>query len=116
MQLSSDAFRQGSTIPEQYTCKGKNISPALEWAGIPEGTKSFALIAEDPDAPIGTYTHWVAYNIPADRQNLPAGLPPASRAEGIMQGKNDFGVVGYGGPCPPMGDKDHRYIFRLFAL
>lgn len=113
--LSSPAFAQGNTIPVRYTCDGKDLSPALSWDAVPEVT-SYALIMEDPDAPLGTFTHWVLYNIPPERQSLPEGLPAQETLPGIgVQGRNDFGRFGYGGPCPPPGPP-HRYRFILYGL
>lgn len=117
MKLTSEAFRHASPIPAQYTCEGQDVSPALSWREPPEGTRAFALIVEDPDAPSGIWTHWLIYNIPADKRALPHGIPRAETLEdGSFQGKNDFGKIGYGGPCPPRGHGPHRYFFRLFAL
>lgn len=117
MKLHSDAFKHTANIPAQYTCEGQDVSPALSWHDEPEATQTYALIAEDPDAPTGVWTHWVVYNIPADIHELPHGVPHIETvAEGILQGRNDFGRIGYGGPCPPKGDRPHRYYFRLFAL
>jgi Raf kinase inhibitor-like YbhB/YbcL family protein len=116
MELTSRDFTQGALIPRRHTCVGENVSPALFWRDAPQGTQSFALIVEDPDAPSGTYTHWIAYNIPPDRKELPAGIAAEKRPNGFLQGQNDFGNAGYGGPCPPHGDQDHRYFFRLYAL
>jgi hypothetical protein len=119
MQLTSSSFQQGEMIPGQYTCKGKNISPSLSWSGIPEGAKSLALILEDPDAPKGTLTHWIVYNIDPGMAGLPENLPKNSQengANGLMQGQNDFKKTGYSGPCPPKGSAPHHYYFKLFAL
>ncbi len=107
--VTSSAFNQGETIPVQYTCNGENISPPLAWTGLPAGTQSVALIADDPDAPSGTWVHWVLYNLPADSQGLPEGAQ-----EGI-NGQNSSRKTGYSGPCPPAG-KPHRYFFKLYAL
>ncbi len=118
MALSSPAFGAGETIPARYTCDGEDISPPLRWEGIPEGTRSFALIVDDPDAPVGTFIHWVLYNIPAERSDLPEGVPRQLEVPGIgLQGTNDFkdNRIGYRGPCPPPG-KPHRYFFKLYAL
>jgi Raf kinase inhibitor-like YbhB/YbcL family protein len=116
MQLTSPAFREGDTIPKQYTCDGEDLSPALQWSGAPDTTKSFALICDDPDAPRGTWVHWVLFNLPADTQEL-AGTVAAQKVlpSGAKQGTNDFRKIGYGGPCPPKG-KPHRYFFKLYAL
>jgi len=122
--LSSPDIANGKTIAaaqvfNSFGCSGNNVSPALAWSNVPAGTKSFALLAYDPDAPTGSgWWHWVAYNIPADAASLPAGagdpkknlMPP-----GVVQGRSDFGTAGYGGPCPPPG-KPHHYYFRLYAL
>lgn len=112
IKISSEAFRNGGSIPEEYTCDGINISPSLSWSGIPAGTKSIVLIMDDPDAPMGTFVHWVLFNIPADVENLPRGMEGFKHE--IRHGKADFGRVGYGGPCPPSGI--HRYYFRIYAL
>lgn len=115
MNLESTAFAAGSEIPSRYTCDGDNRSPALAWEAPPEGTGSLALVVEDPDAPGGTFVHWLVYNLPPETRSLPEGVTPDSRlANGALQGKNDFGKVGYGGPCPPRGT--HRYFFKLYAL
>ena len=117
MQLTTTAFQPDGVIPDQYTCKGTNMSPDFAWSGAPAGTQSFALLAEDPDAPKGTWTHWIVYNIPPDKKDLVANMPDANETEhGVRQGKNDFDKTGYGGPCPPAGDKPHRYVFTLYAL
>lgn len=110
IQLTSSAFTEGSIIPKKYTCDGEDISPALEWSSVPPGTLSLALIVDDPDAPIGTFVHWVLYDIPADATGLPEGVTGTG-----TQGKSGFGKTGYGGPCPPKGPA-HRYYFKLFAL
>ncbi|MGD8465479.1 MAG: YbhB/YbcL family Raf kinase inhibitor-like protein [Anaerolineae bacterium] len=116
MELMSSAFDSGDSIPDKYTCLGENISPPLVWRTVPKGTKSLALVCDDPDAQNGMWSHWVLYDIPADRQELPEGLEPKGRFPwGGVQGRNDFGGVGYGGPCPPMGET-HRYFWRLYAL
>lgn len=116
LDISSDAFKNGSEIPSQYTCKGQNISPKLTWRGAPPNTKSFALIMDDPDAPGGTFCHWIIYNIPPNKQELASGIPASSNLQdGSRQGINDFRRVGYSGPCPPPG-KPHRYFFHLYAL
>ncbi len=113
--LTSPAFDHGKPIPRKYTCKGKDISPPLEWKNPPEGTRSFALIVDDPDAPMGTWDHWVLYNIPAEKRSLPEGMPTDSKLpDGSRNGKNSWHRLGYGGPCPPSGT--HRYFFRLYAL
>ncbi|MCS7184761.1 MAG: YbhB/YbcL family Raf kinase inhibitor-like protein [bacterium] len=115
MDLYSRAFENNGLIPKKYTCDGEDISPPLKWSNPPANTKSFALIADDPDAPIGTWVHWVIYNIPADKTELPEGLAKKYKLEdGTIQGINDFGKYGYGGPCPPSGT--HRYFFKLYAL
>ena len=114
--VTTKAFAPGGDIPRQYTCDGQDASPALEWSGVPAGTKSFALIADDPDAPAGTWTHWVLFDLPASADNLPESVPKtADLPGGGHQGRNDFGRVGYGGPCPPPGSP-HRYFFKLYAL
>ncbi len=113
--ISSTAFKEGEIIPKKYTCDGENVSPPLEWSGIPKGTKSLALIADDPDAPHGTWVHWVLFNIPSDVNGLPENIPPRSTLKnGARQGMNDSRKLGYDGPCPPGGT--HRYFFKLYAL
>lgn len=115
--IKSDAFQDGSPIPAEYSCDGRDISPPLKWQDAPSGTKSFVLVVEDPDAPVGTFIHWVVYDMPATRQNLPQDLPKTGELEdGTKQGRNDFGRIGYGGPCPPRGHGPHRYFFILRAL
>jgi Raf kinase inhibitor-like YbhB/YbcL family protein len=116
LELSSSAFKEGETIPRQYTRDGDDTSPPLRWADPPEGTKSFALICDDPDAPSGTFTHWVLFNLPPDTRELKAAIPTRETLDsGAKQGKNDFGKIGYGGPAPPKG-KPHHYYFKLYAL
>lgn len=116
MEIRTDAFEAGGIIPREYTCDGANVSPALHWSGVPQEAVSLTLLCEDPDAPSGTWSHWVLLNLPPDHQDLPRGVSLAARLEsGGLQGKNDFGKLGYGGPCPPRGTT-HRYFFRLFAL
>jgi Raf kinase inhibitor-like YbhB/YbcL family protein len=115
IQLISGAFEDGKPIPAQYTCQGKNVSPPLAWSSAPAGAKSFALILDDPDAPRGTWVHWVLYNLPADTIGLPEGIKVDSRLPGnALQGRNDYKRNDYGGPCPPSGT--HRYYFKLYAL
>jgi Raf kinase inhibitor-like YbhB/YbcL family protein len=118
LELKSDAFVSGQSIPAKYSCIGKNISPALTWNEPPAGTQSFALIMEDPDAPMGTWVHWVLSNIPVDRRGLEEAVPVTGKnianTNGIFVGKNSSGNIGYDGPCPPSGT--HRYYFRLYAL
>jgi Raf kinase inhibitor-like YbhB/YbcL family protein len=116
LKINSTAFREGETIPKQYTGDGKDLSPPLQWGVPPDGTRSLALICDDPDAPRGTWVHWVLFNLPSDVRALDEGVPPKETlANGTRQGKNDFGKVGYGGPAPPRG-KPHRYFFKLYAL
>lgn len=116
MKLSSPAFRDGEAIPPKYTCKGDDLSPPLEWTGAPPESKSFALIMSDPDAPGGHFLHWMIFNLPSKLNRLEEGIPGNIRlANGAVQGRNDFGQPGYGGPCPPPG-RSHRYVFELFAL
>lgn len=117
MELKSRAFSQGRAIPSKYTCDGKDVSPPLTLTKPPSGTKSFTLIVDDPDAPMGTWIHWVIYNLPPTTRRLPEAFPTDERlslSDGTIQGKSDFGRTAYGGPCPP--DGTHRYFFRLFAL
>lgn len=114
--LSTAAFPNGSEIPARFTCSGADVSPALSWSSTPAGTRSIAVIADDPDAPMGTWTHWVIWNVPPQPANLPEGVPAEKELKsGARQGKNDFGRIGYGGPCPPPG-KAHRYFFKIYAL
>jgi Raf kinase inhibitor-like YbhB/YbcL family protein len=114
--VSSSSFPAGSDIPKKFTCDGADISPALSWTGAPSGTKSFVLIADDPDAPVGIWTHWVIFDLPAQTSSLPEAVPKSDEvSSGGRQGRNDFRKIGYGGPCPPPG-KPHRYFFRLYAL
>jgi len=116
LSLSSIAFQDGERIPVKYTCEGQDISPPLMWSEPPQGTQSLALIVDDPDAPGGVFTHWVLFNILPDSRQLPEAIPTqAQLSSGALQGKNDFGRIGYGGPCPPPG-RPHRYRFTLYAL
>lgn len=115
MQLKSASFTDGASIPSQYTCDGAGVSPSLEWSGAPAATKSFALVVHDPDAPVD-FTHWLAYDIPADVHQLAEGASSGgTMPHGAAEGVNGFRKAGYGGPCPPAG-KPHRYIFLLYAL
>ncbi|MCO5044749.1 MAG: YbhB/YbcL family Raf kinase inhibitor-like protein [Verrucomicrobia bacterium] len=117
MKLSSPAFQDGAPIPIRHTCKGENLSPQLDWSGAPAAeTQSFALLVTDPDAPGGTFLHWLLFNIPATCKRLDAGIPNNFKlANGAVQCLNSFGKPGYGGPCPPPGE-NHRYFFELLAL
>jgi hypothetical protein len=116
LTVSSSAFKEGDRIPAKYTCQGQDVSPPLAWGEPPAGTQSVALIVDDPDAPGGVFTHWVLFNIPPDSRELPEAVPiQAELARGALQGKTDFGRIGYGGPCPPPG-RPHRYQFTLYAL
>jgi Raf kinase inhibitor-like YbhB/YbcL family protein len=115
IQIKSPDFEEGGMIPKKYTCEDMDVSPLLIWNSVPDNTKSFALICDDPDAPMGTWVHWVIFNLPSDTKELPENVPPQKTlANGARQGKNDFGKIGYGGPCPPSGT--HRYFFKLYAL
>jgi Raf kinase inhibitor-like YbhB/YbcL family protein len=115
MELKSSAFEAGGFIPQKYTCDGPDVSPPLSWSDVPAGTKCLALIADDPDAPMGTWVHWVTWNIPATARALEEDVPKRdSLPNGMKQGTTDFRSVGYGGPCPPSGT--HRYFFKLYAL
>jgi len=119
LTLTSPAFAQGEAIPSKYTCQGDDSSPALQWPAPPSGTKSLALIVDDPDAPMGTWVHWVIYNIPPETSELAEGASKANAAEfhlpkDALQGPTSFNRSDYGGPCPPSGT--HRYFFRLYAL
>ena len=116
--LTSSAFTAGGPIPARQTCDGADVSPALAWTGAPPGTAAFALIVDDPDAPNGTWVHWVLFNLPGDLAALPEGVAATDTPAGLgraLQGRNDFRRIGYGGPCPPPG-RAHRYFFRLYAL
>jgi Raf kinase inhibitor-like YbhB/YbcL family protein len=114
--LSSTAFKDGEEIPAKYTCEGQDISPPLEWGEPPSGTQAFALIMDDPDAPMGVFTHWVIFNIAPDSRQLVEAIPAQGQLpDGAWQGKNGFGRTGYGGPCPPAGPQ-HHYQFTLYAL
>jgi Raf kinase inhibitor-like YbhB/YbcL family protein len=118
-RLESPSFAHGGEIPRQYTCEGEDVSPELRWSDVPEGTKSLALIVDDPDAPDPkapklTWVHWVLYDLPPAAAGLPESVSDSALPEGTRQGKNDWGVTGYGGPCPPIGR--HRYFFKLYAL
>lgn len=116
MQITSTAFSEGGAIPAKHTCDATNVSPPLKWSGVPAGAKSLALIVDDPDAPVGTWVHWVLYDLPAATGELAEGMPKSQYvAGGAKQGLNDFRHLGYGGPCPPPG-KPHRYFFKLYAL
>ncbi len=116
LQVKSSAFSHGERIPEKYTADGPDVSPPISWEGVPEGTASIAVICDDPDAPRGTWVHWLIWNIPAESQGLPEGVPPDRELpDGSRQGTNDFGRIGYGGPAPPPGTP-HRYYFRVYAL
>jgi Raf kinase inhibitor-like YbhB/YbcL family protein len=115
MEITSSAFDEGEMIPVKYTCDDIDISPPLKWSNVPEGTKTFAIICDDPDAPMGTWVHWVLFNLPADTNELSENIPPDKvLPNGARQGRNDFGKIGYGGPCPPGGT--HRYYFKIYAL
>ena len=116
MRLTSTAFTEGAPIPARYTCDDANVSPPLKWGGVPSEAKSLALIADDPDAPGGTWVHWVLYDLPPSVEELPQDVEKGQYiAGGGIQGLNDFKHLGYGGPCPPPG-KAHRYFFKLYAL
>lgn len=115
MKIKSTAFENKGMIPGRYTCDGEDISPPLEWHDTPDGTQSFSLICDDPDAPMGTWVHWVVYDIPPNINALPEHTPSENElTNGGKQGRSDFGTIGYGGPCPPSGT--HRYFFKLYAL
>jgi Raf kinase inhibitor-like YbhB/YbcL family protein len=116
LQITSSAFSEGNPIPIEYTCDGADVSPDLQWSSVPPNTKSLALICDDPDAPSGTFVHWVLYGLPPTENHLPKGVPTTpTLPNGAKQGKNGFGRIGYGGPCPPRG-APHRYFFRLYAV
>lgn len=115
IKVTSAAFKEGQPIPRQYTCDGVNLSPPLEWSGVPKNAKTIAIVADDPDAPAGTWVHWVLYNLPAENIGLVENVPATETLKaGGFQGKNDFEKIGYGGPCPPSGM--HRYFFKIYAV
>lgn len=115
IKISSTVFTEGEAIPARYSCNGLNLSPPLNWEGIPDDSVSIALIMEDPDAPGGIFTHWIIFNLPAVTNNLPEQVKAIELMDnGAKHGLNDFGQVGYGGPCPPSGT--HRYFFKIYAL
>ena len=115
IKITSSAFDEGGMIPEKYTCDGIDVSPPLMCTSIPDGTKTIALIGDDPDAPMGTWVHWVLFNLPANTKEISENIQPERELEnGAKQGMNDFRKIGYGGPCPPGGT--HRYYFKIFAL
>jgi Raf kinase inhibitor-like YbhB/YbcL family protein len=114
MELTSTAFQDGADIPAKYSCDGADISPPLQWRGLPGGTVSLALIMDDPDAPGRTWVHWIAYDLPGDATGLPEGVTRAETVDGGRQGNSSWNRLGYGGPCPPRGS--HRYFFKLYAL
>jgi hypothetical protein len=115
IKITSTAFEEGGMIPRQYTCDGEDVSPPLAWTGVPEAAKTTALISDDPDAPMGTWVHWVLFNLPASEKGLPEAVPTDKELKnGTKQGRNDFRRIGYGGPCPPGGT--HRYFFKVYAL
>jgi Raf kinase inhibitor-like YbhB/YbcL family protein len=115
IRVMSDAFAEGQPIPAKYTCDGQDISPPLRWTGIPTEARELALVVDDPDAPSGLFTHWLVYGLPPQTTGLPEGVPPGETVSGGgRQGRNDFGRIGYGGPCPPSGS--HRYVFTVYAL
>lgn len=116
IQLTSPAFTEGQPIPKKHTCEGSDVSPLLKWTNVPENAKSLALICDDPDAPMGTWVHWVLFNLPPETRELTENVPKKSTLDnGAKQGASDFKRPGYGGPCPPPG-KPHRYFFKLYAL
>lgn len=113
LELTSQAFAEGEMVPTDFTCDGVDQSPPLRWSGVPEGTQSLALVMDDPDAPAGTWVHWVLFDLPADSSGLPDAVSNQAQAAGGVHGTNSWGELGYGGPCPPSGT--HRYVFRLYA-
>jgi Raf kinase inhibitor-like YbhB/YbcL family protein len=116
MKISSDAFRANEAIPQKFTCDGPDASPKLNWSEPPAKTQSFALIVDDPDAPVGIWVHWVLFDLPGETRELAEGVAKQEQlSNGARQGRNDFGKIGYGGPCPPPGNP-HRYFFKLYAL
>ncbi len=116
MEIQSSAFKEGDRIPRKHTCDAEDVSPQLSWTAPPNGTKSLALICDDPDAPVGTWVHWVLFNLSPDTRGLPEAVPDGEQVMGgASHGRNDFGGLGYGGPCPPPGPA-HRYFFKLYAV
>lgn len=117
LDLESNDIIHNGKISSRYTCDGANYSPSLSWSDVPDRTQSFVLICDDPDAPAGTWVHWVIFNIPRKVRSLPEDVPRVKKLKniGALQGINDFGKIGYGGPCPPSGEK-HRYFFKLYAV
>ena len=115
-RLRSQDFKEGEVIPKEFSCEGEGLSPQLVWENPPSGTKSFALTVEDPDAPMGTFVHWVVYDLPSNLQVLERGAGTKGTKDSVKQGLTDFGQAGYGGPCPPKGHGRHRYVFILRAL
>jgi Raf kinase inhibitor-like YbhB/YbcL family protein len=117
LELTSSVISANRPIPKQFTCEGDGISPPLAWSGVLQNTAVFALIVDDPDAPRGVFTHWVLFNVPGATDHLDGAVPRTQRLEiGASQGRNDFGDIGYGAPCPPKGDSPHHYRFTLYAL
>ncbi len=116
MKIESLSFKNGELIPRKYTCEGDDVSPQISWSGFPEKTKSFVLLMDDPDAPGRTFIHWVVYDIPLSVSSLRENFPKIRESEGVKQGVNDFGKIGYGGPCPPKGHGYHRYYIKVYAL
>ena len=115
LTIRSPVLHEGGSIPARYTCDGEDVSPPLEWSGVPKGANTLALTCDDPDAPSGLWVHWVVFDLPPSVTGLPEGVPPTPEISGGgRQGKNDFRKIGYGGPCPPSGT--HRYVFTLYAL
>jgi Raf kinase inhibitor-like YbhB/YbcL family protein len=115
IKITSSTFEDGGMIPAKYTCDGADVSPPLQWDTVPEGTRSIALICDDPDAPMGTWVHWVLFNLHAETNELAEDIPADKiLPDGAKQGVSDFGRIGYGGPCPPSGT--HRYFFKIYAL
>jgi hypothetical protein len=116
LELTSEAFGPQEAIPQRFTCDGEDISPPLSWSAPPDATRSFVLIMDDPDAPMGTWVHWVLFNVPSDERALPENVPAEEQlSDGSLHGKNSWGRSDYGGPCPPSGST-HRYVFKLYAL
>ena len=116
MEIKSAAFQEGERIPKKHTCEGEDVSPQLSWSAVPDGAKSLVLICDDPDAPVGTWVHWVLFGLSPDTTELAEGVPDGDEVLGSAKhGRNDFGALGYGGPCPPPGPA-HRYFFKLYAV
>lgn len=117
MVVTSSAFKDGERMPDRYTCIGENVSPDIAWSNVPDKAKTIAMVCDDPDAPTGTWVHWVIFNIPAGVQRIPEAVPHQEKlSDGSIQGINSFGKTGFGGACPPKGHGRHHYFFKVYAL